>query len=247
MHGAKLWSLYGGVLLATMNKELCIYTAEITGCVFTNNKNTGIKFNASIIFGLGCNFSIVNSEFHKNEGGHVLVTFKPWSSLPAEINIENSTFTHAVGSSGVSIESLYTELNLKVIMRYLSFSNNQNGALHIINAKFVEVMECVFTKNNHAGMLIDVSAPSFRSHVTTYKLSNCVIQNNMGTGLTVKGNQNNEVILEKSTIEGNWGIDRDCSALHVCNISNFMIRDVDIADNHCTGIKLSASIVTLET
>lgn len=223
---------------------------RIAGCVFTNNGNIGL--NVSIAIKLISNLSFVDSEFHRNEAGHVLVTFQPNSiNSVMALNMEDSVFTNAVHSPGISIRSKDTKPYSEVIMYNVSFSNNRNGALHTINAGFLQITECMFIRNNRAGMFFDMSPPRFRyqhSRITTYKLSNCVMQENTGTTLTMEGTQNSpiKVTLERSRLEGSQGIGGDCSALHVSDIDMLALKDVNITENYCSGIALYSSVVKLE-
>lgn len=123
-------------------------------------------------------------------------------------------------------------------IRNCTFESNSNGVLHLFEVTHVDITDSIFNSNGLNGISI-VSAPS-----KTVIIRNCFIYNNTGTGIKIEGN--GMVILDNSTLQGNQGIGGDCSALHVSGTKNFTLKDMNITDNYCTGIKLSASWVRFE-
>ena len=54
------------------------------------------------------------------------------------------------------------------------------------------------------------------------------------------------VVIEKCTFEGDRGIGGDCSVLQATNVVNVTLRDINISNNLCTGIRLIGSRVYFE-
>lgn len=137
-----------------------------------------------------CNLSIINCVFFRNVGGHFLLTtssIKDSSSL--ELNIETSTFSSAVRSFGVSLESSGIKSIITATIHNCTFSNNENGALYILNAVYIKITRCNFTNNNNTGISIttfafDSGEANFTTHISL-EIGNRLVQNNTGMGVDV--------------------------------------------------------------
>ena len=104
---------------------------------------------------VSCVITIAHCTFNANEGSngsHMLVTGE---NNPV-IKVENSTFSNSLGADtyGVrlSSESLVSTIDAAILN--CSFFKNGNGAVEIIHARHVEIMNCTITNNRGTGVVI---------------------------------------------------------------------------------------------
>ena len=167
---------------------------------------------------------IKNCSFLNNTEGHIQI----WQNLDyceSDFNVGIAKTEFHEGNFeggadyGVSITSHCLPNNsVTVIMEECTFVGIRNGGLQVLNSKHVEIKNCSFRQN--------------------------YIRRNMNA-LFIKSNSNS--VIKDTVFKENKGINYHCSLLNAHFVTNLSLSNVDIVENNCTGITLTASNATIES
>lgn len=180
-------------------------SVEISNCTFYNNTYGHIRVllesgkafvtvnNTKLLEGasnggillfmserVNCTFTILNCEFRRNKGSHLLVRSK--SNSNAAIIIYNCSFiasnTTSRNTYGILME-FYPSAGffVQILMQESNFISSSQGVLLIINADYSEIRSCSFTANNKSGILINATP---RHKGCNFLVTNCTFQRNRG-------------------------------------------------------------------
>lgn len=92
-----------------------------------------------------------------------------------------------------------------------------------------------------SGVTIETTGSEFETLTVTLK--NCTFSKNEDTSLHIYNAR--YIIIEKSVFEGDKGFD-GCSVLCTSNLANITLRDSNISNNTCSGIRLVGSRINFE-
>jgi predicted outer membrane repeat protein len=193
--------------------------------------------------GVSCDFTVINCDFQGNKKSHLqLLTNNTTSHSNPTVTalIKDSTFNMS-GRFGIRIRCLDVDTELEVILIRCTVTDNESWGFHLENVAHTDISESLFI-NNSGALNLDLRGGQ------TAVISECTFKNQRITHTVIvhTGNNDNKVILEKSSFLGNHGRDRDCAVLNVKDKGNFTINNVNISDNYCTGIVVQGSSVRIK-
>ena len=210
----------------------------------SNGKSIAIRNSAKL--------SISNCTFAYSSREHIqIITQKGFT---ANISINGTEFydgksKHFSGGLYIFLENKVSRLST-IRISHCNFHNNtgvSGSHMHIRSRTSknsrtdVKIENSTFTNGTGSpGVVIDSQGNLQGRYIATFTRSN--FSNNELGALLINGKS---MIIEKCILSDSYGINGDCSVLEVGNVTRLTLRDVTIANNYCTGIKLVASTLTL--
>ena len=200
---------------------------SISNCTFANSSREHIKIITQN--GFTANVSINRTEFYDGKSKHVSggLYIVLDSKVSSTIRISHCNFHKNTGVAGSHM--------------LIRSRTNRNSKTRKIDVK---IENSTFTNGTGSpGVVIDSEENRQGRFFATFTRSN--FSNNELGALLLTTVMNSRMIIEECILSDSYGINGDCSVLEVGNVTNLTLRDVTIANNYCTGIKLVASTLTL--
>ena len=201
--------------------------------------------------------SIRNNSFESNAGTGLCVSGAKHFRMTGCLFISNhgdgidiKMITGAIANDSIVVEvsNCSVKHNARTGITVDRNSRNELMPMHteITNVTFINNSRALYLlfgswdeKNYHR--VTKVSECHFYSHKPSPLYTKHYVALVKSDGYLIK---NNEVIIENCSFKGNEGVG-DCSVLYVDLMNNIKLNNVDISDNQCTGLMLSASMIKL--
>ena len=215
----------------------------------TDKKGGGL-YISQISQEVGNSLRLMNCNFIKNRantGSHIMIETNKLEKKINTVLITNCTFMHGIGKNTSGV--FFHKQGENITIQYSNFTDNENGALAIINSQTsINILKTVFCNNSQALELtlsekINISECMFINHTLLPR------HNDPQTVTYIKDTtiiRKGFIVIQNSTFNGNQGRDKNCSSLYVSRIMNLTLDDTVFYDNNCTGIILSASYMTIQ-
>ena len=226
-----------------VTSESAITNMEIVRCTFTNS------FQAANIYcrELACSLVVIikNSTFINHKFESVLIGDAQEAKITECIFDSNNV--------GVSIDRA-----IQLTIRDSTVQNNRVIGIFIdsrgmFQTSTQEITTTTFL-NNSRGLILRLPTADIKLIIyinECFFLHHKLIQASTDeAAVTIErsqsGDYSNDIVLEKSLFKGNQGFHGECSALLIKHMNNLTLSNLNITDNGCTGITLSASSILLK-
>ena len=187
--------------------------------------------------GASCAFSIVNCNFHRNQGSHL--SLLSTSSIYLFIIIEDTTFITS-NDSGVLMD-LTDGSEVSVFLQGNAFIGNALSGLYIQSPlQSCEITGCTFSHNHGNGAELYYTSSGLTSK--QYIITECSVQNNSGTGMVLNGynepHTTTRIQISKINFLGNL------EALKMENVQ--LVSEVSICECNFTNHRTNSVTITGE-